>query len=77
MKTIMIFSVCLILMGCDFVRIGRQAVASRGADAADQTLDTAVWTLCNGTPVGAINRRFKSEEEREAWRKLCLGNNLP
>jgi len=63
--------------GCAEFDAARAAAAEHGADAADQALDTALWTICNATPVGAIKRRFKSEEEREAYNKICPGAPLP
>lgn len=63
--------------GCAEIDAGRAALAEHGADASDQALDTAIWTMCNATPVGAIKRRFKTEAERDAYNKLCPGEPLP
>jgi len=76
-KAILLIFCALLLSGCEFVGMARTAVAERGADAADQTLDTALWTICNGSPVGAINRRFRSADERAAYREICPSNLLP
>lgn len=67
----------LFLSGCGTVSTIRGIVADQGADAADQALETSLWTLCNGSPVGAINRRFRDESERAAYRTICPGNVLP
>ena len=67
----------LLLAGCAEFAAFRSGVASHGADAADQALETAIWTLCNGSSVGAINRRFREQEERAAYRRICRDNLIP
>lgn len=63
---------CLVLLtGCAEVAAMRAAGAQHGAEAADQAVDTALWSLCNAAPVGAIQRRFKTPDEREAYGTLC------
>jgi len=57
--------------GCAEIASMRSAVAKYGADASDQTLETAIWTMCQGSSVGAIKRRFKTEAEQEAYEALC------
>jgi hypothetical protein len=67
MKILLIASV-LLISGCvEF----RAAVATYGAEGSDQTLDTAIWTMCLASPVGAVNRRFKTEEEVAALAVIC------
>lgn len=81
MKRIMLILAVLLLSacssGCAEIAALRAGAASHGADAADQTLETALWAICNATPVGAIKRRFKTDEERAAYSTLCLDGNLP
>jgi hypothetical protein len=67
MKIILLSSIIL-LSGCVELR---SAMATYGAEGSDQTLDTAVWTICLASPVGAVNRRFKTEEELAALAVLC------
>jgi hypothetical protein len=75
MKAKVIAPAVLLLAGCvgacaEFGAF-RSGVAEHGADAADQALEAAIWTICNATPVGAVKRRFKSEEERAAYNVIC------
>lgn len=77
MRFMLILIILAALSSCAEFGAFRSGVASHGAEASDQALDTAIWTLCNGIPVGAVNRRFKSESEKEAYRKLCPQNELP
>ena len=63
-----------VLSGCAEVAAFRSGVATHGSDAADQALETTLWALCNASPVGAINRRFKTQDEIEAYQRLCLNN---
>ena len=63
--------------GCAEVAALRSGAAQHGADAADQALDTAMWTICKATPVGAIKRKFKTPEERTAYNALCPDEVLP
>ena len=59
------------LTGCAEVNAIRQSIGLYGGNAADQTLESAMWTICKASPVGAIERRFKTEAEKSAWRTLC------
>lgn len=67
----------VVLSGCAEIDALRAGIANHGADASDQAIESALWALCNGLPVGAINRRFKTEEEKAAYREFCPGNALP
>ncbi len=59
------------LAGCAEIAAARAAVAQHGADGADQALDAAIWAMCNGSPVGAVVRRFDTEPERAAYTIIC------
>lgn len=69
--------IVMVLSGCAELNAFRSGIATHGADASDQTLETAIWGICNGIPVGAINRRFKSNDERQAYSVLCPENGIP
>lgn len=58
----------LILSGCAELKA---VVGTYGAQASDEALSTALWTICNASPVGAHKRRFKTVEEIAAVRILC------
>lgn len=77
MKYIILLFAVLAVPGCAEIHAARAAAAEHGADAADQALDTALWTICSATPVGAIKRRFKTTEERAAYNILCPEGVFP
>ncbi len=49
----------------------KTAVGSHGAEAADETLGTAIWTMCNAASTGAIARKFQTEEQKTARGVIC------
>jgi len=71
---IKIFLACiaLILAGCAEWQAIKSAVGSYGSDASDATLNTALWTVCNASPVGAIERRFNTPARADLWNSLCV-----
>jgi len=72
MKRILLILVLgLSVSGCVGFNTLRKSVGLYGADAADQALDTSLYGVCKGTTVGAINRRFKTPEEKDAWLAFC------
>ena len=58
--------------GCAGVR---DAVAAKSADAADASLESSIWSVCNATTVGALRRSSigQSKEKLEAFNTLCEG----
>lgn len=70
-KMIAILALLGALTGCAEVNGIRQAIGLYGANAADQALETAIWEICKGSPIGAINRRFDTEPEKQAWQAIC------
>lgn len=62
MKNIMLALILLVLTGCGTVRMVRGEVADRSADAADQSLETAIWGVCEGATIGALRRKYSREE---------------
>jgi len=72
-KRMLFMAVLMALAGCAEIRVIRQSVGLYGAEAADQAVDTAVWTLCQGSSIGAINRRFVTESQKVAYRTICSG----
>ena len=71
---VMVLVAIAVLSSCQMYRA---AIAERGAEASDATLESAMWTICNAIPVGAVKRMFKTEEERDAYNVLCPENVLP
>jgi hypothetical protein len=66
-----LLAVAVPLTGCAEIASARSAIAKYGSDAADQTLDTAIWQVCVGTSVGAVERRFPSDEMRATYDAFC------
>jgi hypothetical protein len=66
MKTILIAFVVFTLAGCTSIpkRIG--------AETMDEWLDLAEYILCEGSSVGAHNRRYRTEIERKIVSDLCI-----
>lgn len=71
MRAILLIVLLLTLTSCAEWQAAKIGVSSHGAQAADEALTTAMWTMCNAIPVGAVKRRFKTIEEREAYNSLC------
>jgi hypothetical protein len=70
MKLAILLSVIL-LTGCAEWQAIKSGIGSYGAEASDEVLDSAIWTICNASPVGAHKRRFKTGEEIAALKVLC------
>jgi hypothetical protein len=73
---LLVVIICMSLVGCAEWYAVRSAIEEEGATAADEALDVAIFQICRGSPVGAVLRRFKTDEERQAYRVLC-GTQLP
>ena len=69
-------TLALLMTGCSAASLYRGAVAQQGAEASDQALESAEWAICSGIPVGAIMRRYNTDEKRAAYNTLC-SNSLP
>ena len=61
----------LSLTGCAEWQAIKSAVGSYGADGSDEVLDSAIWTICNASPIGAHKRRFKTDDEIAAVKVIC------
>jgi hypothetical protein len=70
-KYLVILLTVALLSGCAEFTAMKSAVGFYGAQASDDALDVAIWTVCKATPVGAISRRFKTAEQMETWALLC------
>ena len=56
----------------------RETIASEGARAYDQALETSEFVICQAASVGSVIRRYgKSEADAKAWRQICLGAQAP
>jgi hypothetical protein len=63
----------LALSGCSYTQIA----AMRAAEASDESLNAFIWGICKATPVGAINRKFNTPEERQVYDAFCEAAQLP
>jgi len=66
-----ILALILSLAGCAEWQAIKSAVGSYGADGSDEVLDSAIWTICNASPIGAHKRRFKTDDEIAAVKAIC------
>ena len=70
MKIIILISI-LSLASCAELQALKSAIGSYGAAGSDEVLDSAIWTICNASPIGAHRRRFKTDEEIAAVKAIC------
>lgn len=76
MKIITILLAGALLAGCTDAT--RSIIATRGAQAADQTLESAEWVMCHAASIGSIKRRYgRTTETAEAYRALCDVTGAP
>jgi hypothetical protein len=61
----------LCLSGCAQSDMLRAVVAQKGAEASDDVLESAMFALCYGVPIGAIRRRFETDADKAAYNQLC------
>lgn len=73
MKLTIALITLLALTGCAEFNAFKSGVATHGAEAADQTVEVSIWSLCEASSVGSIKRRFKTTEERDAYNAMCEG----
>jgi hypothetical protein len=74
MKTfgLLIFLACMVAVsGCAEWNGLKSGVSEYGATAADETLDVAIWQMCQAATVGSVKRRFKTVQEINAYNALC------
>ena len=69
------FSRCVILLvlvsGCAQVAQFKKMERPLLATAADELLDSAVYGACIATSIGAIGRRYSTQDRMDAWRGFC------
>jgi hypothetical protein len=73
-KNLVILSLVAALTGCSGFYTAKKAAAEHAQRAADEALSDAVWIICKASPIGAINRRFKTEVERKARASVCASS---
>jgi hypothetical protein len=67
------YAICfLLLTGCAQLDAAQSTIATQGAKANDEALESAEFVICRGISVGAWMRRYGSDlEKSRAWRVLC------
>lgn len=70
MKTALLV-LLFVVMGCANVQTGLVMGTQKAAEAADKTLNAALWYICRGASVGAIQRKYGTRPE--AYKSLCSG----
>ena len=68
MKKILLVATVVVISGCAELKM---AVGTYGAQASDEALSTAMWTMCAASPIGAIERRFNTPELKAARELIC------
>jgi len=68
MRALLLITLLSLLVGC---AVFNAANAERAAQASDTALAAVLWSLCKATPVGAVKRRFKTDEEQDAYNTIC------
>jgi len=71
MKILITLILALSLGGCGAWAYIQDKVAGDGAEVSDEALKTAIWTICKGVSIGAIDRYFDTEEKATVWHDLC------
>ncbi len=67
---------CAVLSGCTSFSVVKKAIAEDGSKAADEALQAVVFYQCNAATVGAVKRRFQTQEDIDAYNTMC-GDTLP
>jgi len=70
-KFVLIAVLSLSILACAEFEALKNAVGSYGSEAADDTLGVAIWQICNASSVGAVKRRFKTDDELAAMKVIC------
>lgn len=73
MKKLAIISLTVLLTSCTGWQAVKTAVQTYGVEAADESLTSSLWFICEGTTKGASDRKFKTAEEKAALAILCGG----
>ena len=67
MKMVGIVLMGTVLTGCSYAGL----ISQKGAEASDEVLRDAIWTMCSAVPVGAVKRRINTEELAKAYDVIC------
>lgn len=70
MKILTVLITVLTMSGCSLVGSG----VEKAAQANDEALKAAEFTICQGASIGSIRRKFDTPEKAEMWKSLCKEN---
>lgn len=63
---------CLSLTACAGWETVQGTVAGKGAQAADEFLQSGEWVVCEAATVGAVNRKYGLDPAKtQAWKDYC------
>ena len=65
MRILIIASLSLLCSCAEFNAI----INTYGAGASERALESAEWTICTASPVGAVRARYASRAKE--WREFC------
>lgn len=71
MIKILVLTILAMTTGCGSIDMYRSVAADKGADAADQALETSVWGQCQAATLGAFSRRYPTVDERTTELARC------
>lgn len=72
MRILIVLLISLLsLTGCAEWKAAKSAVGNYGQQAADESVDVTLWSLCNAETVGSIRRKFNTKEKMDTYNDLC------
>jgi len=66
-KVFILLVLLVLLSGCSTL----STVVNKGAEVNDKALIGAETTICQGASVGAVERRYKTDELKESRQVIC------
>ena len=73
---LMITMVALLSTGCAEWQSLKVAVATYGAQGADEALSVAKWETCEAASVGSIRREYGTPDAMRRWWDFCSAGSL-
>lgn len=70
-KLILAYLLALTLSSCSAFYTFKREAAVRAEEAADELLSDALYVICRGSTIGAIERRLTTEQQKAAREVLC------
>ena len=67
LSVVLIIVAVMWLTGCSWAGV----ISQKGAEASDELLRDSIWAMCNATPVGAVKRKFSTDELVAAYNTIC------